>query len=246
MDLYHYTSIESLVYILRDSNIKFNRLDLVNDPIDGISSDFLDSQKIMYVSCFTKREDDSIPMWSMYTNDLDGIRIKFNENLFGKATTDFWGHVPSRELSKKYFDHDETNVVIGPIEISYLDKIDEEHVSVIRDWGGKIRVFFPLIIGDTKLSDWKFEEEIRFKILSFNGMVAAKTDYDLKEKMQQVKDYIYEDKTNVLIDLDKDAFGGSEILLGPKVSEAQEEIVRALIEKFQPTVTVSRSEKQIR
>ena len=74
--LYHNTNLESLMYILKDGNLKFNRMDMLNDVQE---SDFFKNDeiaKLVFVSCFSYA-DESIPMWHMYSSKNEGVRIGF-------------------------------------------------------------------------------------------------------------------------------------------------------------------------
>ena len=73
--LYHYTSIESLAYILDTRLIKFNRLDKVDDMLDGKTSDVQNINKYYFVSSWTSDNTESISMWNMYTPNMKGVRL---------------------------------------------------------------------------------------------------------------------------------------------------------------------------
>ncbi|MBF4696094.1 DUF2971 domain-containing protein [Fusibacter ferrireducens] len=245
MNIYHYTSIKNLALILESKKMKFTRLDNVNDPYDGTVNDYESSQKLVYVSCFTKREDDSLPMWSMYTNNMNGVRIKFGHNLFGEIENKFWNGTAARERTINYFGGDENTVIFGPILIEYKSNVNDIQCSIISEGPG-LKLFDPLRIGLYKLDDWSFEEEVRYKILSFNAMIGGPREGSVfEEKMEQVKEYIYEDIKWILVDLYEPALKKAEILLGPKVDEADEIIIRALVEKYLPSIKVTKSEKKV-
>ena len=127
--IYHYTSIDTLSLILKHKKIKFNRLDFVNDPLEGFSSNFLDSQKLAYVSCFTKRKDDSIPMWAMYTEKFKGIRIGFPQNIFGEVEQERSG-LKIRKLDREILDI-ESSFLAGPEDIVYKKDIKKTGLSSI-------------------------------------------------------------------------------------------------------------------
>jgi hypothetical protein len=74
--LYHYTSIESLALILHNGTILFNSLQKVDDLEEVECNDVKDYGKYCYVSCWTDVEEESIPLWKMYTPDMKGVRIK--------------------------------------------------------------------------------------------------------------------------------------------------------------------------
>lgn len=225
--------------------MKFTRLDNVNDPYDGTVNDYESSQKLVYVSCFTNREDDSLPMWSMYTNNMKGVRIKFDDHLFGKIENNFWNGIPARERTINYFGGDENTVIFGPIQIEYKNNLNDSQFNIISE-GPRLKLFYPLKIGSYKLDDWSFEEEVRYKILSFNAMIGGPIEGSVfQEKMELVEEYIYKEIKWILVDLYEPALMKSEILLGPKVDEANEIIIRALVEKYAPSIKVTRSEKNV-
>lgn len=80
--LYHYTSIESLAYILKNKTIKFNNLMNVDDPEEAETSDLGKFGRHCLVSCWTDVSEDILPMWNMYTPDMRGVRIGMKKNPF--------------------------------------------------------------------------------------------------------------------------------------------------------------------
>lgn len=81
--LYHYTSIEILLLILKNKTLAFNSLQNVDDIEEAKSEDIENIGKMCYVSCWTYDKGESIPMWNMYTN-MHGVRIKLKEFPFKK------------------------------------------------------------------------------------------------------------------------------------------------------------------
>jgi len=79
--LYHYTSIETLEKILSTRKLRFNRLDRVNDGDDGSTRDLPKSASTQFVSCWTSQTEESVPLWSMYT-DFRGVRIGLPVDMF--------------------------------------------------------------------------------------------------------------------------------------------------------------------
>ncbi|MDU0111472.1 hypothetical protein RT723_00250 [Psychrosphaera aquimarina] len=80
--LYHYTNIESLAHILKSQQIRFSRLDLVDDMTEGQSNDAVDWQKYFFISCWTDDPVESIPLWHMYTKEMSGVRLKLPTSMF--------------------------------------------------------------------------------------------------------------------------------------------------------------------
>lgn len=80
--LYHYTSIEGLANILSSKQIRFSRLDLLDDLTEGESLDPVDWRQFYFVSCWTSSEQESIPLWHMYTGNMKGVRLKLPAEMF--------------------------------------------------------------------------------------------------------------------------------------------------------------------
>lgn len=80
--LYHYTSIDGLAHILKSKQIRFSRLDLLDDANEGQSKDSVDWRKYYFVSCWTADDEESIPLWHMYTPEMKGVRLKLPTKIF--------------------------------------------------------------------------------------------------------------------------------------------------------------------
>ena len=66
MKLYHYTTLETLALILKSKTIRFNRLDRVDDLEEIAISKGVKLGQYVFVSCWTKDEEESVPLWKMY------------------------------------------------------------------------------------------------------------------------------------------------------------------------------------
>ena len=90
--LWHYTNIESLFKILATETFRFSRIDCVNDLMEKERISSYDLYKKVFVACFSNNETESIPLWHMYTNKNNGVRIgiefkhsKINNIMFRKS-----------------------------------------------------------------------------------------------------------------------------------------------------------------
>lgn len=81
MIIHHYTSLQTLALILKNQTIRFNRLDLVDDAseLDSIPDFF---RSYLFASCWTESEDESIPLWKMYTPNMQGVKISLPKKTF--------------------------------------------------------------------------------------------------------------------------------------------------------------------
>lgn len=82
--LYHYTSIETLALILKNKTLCFNNLLNVDDSEEAETFDMGKFGKFVYVSCWTDDEQESIPLWNLYTPDMHGVRIRLPRYPFKK------------------------------------------------------------------------------------------------------------------------------------------------------------------
>ena len=244
MILYHYTSINSLSLILKNRTMKFNRLDLVNDPLDGFSSDFSDAKKTVFVCCFTARKDDSLPMWSMYTRDMRGVRIGFSSDLFGQVQT----HRFEMDLRHRKIDslNEEQSMLAGPDKVEYLPTTDEINSHIIKDLG-HAKSFDTFKIGKYKLIDWQFEQEYRFKLFSLPKKFGALIKYGSYDKMiKEMQNEINHELENIYVDIEHNVFDKTQILLGPRTDDSDMLIVQALINSYAPEISiVEKSKKKV-
>ena len=82
--LSHYTSAEILKKILTDKVLKFNRIDKVNDLLESELFGNDEISHLVYVSCFTHDDYESVPMWMIYGKKELSVRLTFelSENDF--------------------------------------------------------------------------------------------------------------------------------------------------------------------
>lgn len=255
--LYHYTSIETLALILKNRTIKFNNLLNVDDPEEAETKDLGLSGKHCLVSCWTKNNEDTLPMWNMYTPGMKGVRIKMKINPFKKYTYNKGDmYFSEKTLSCIDYKGDYTNkVTIAAecpltVEVVYTENEDLLHPQIKSKTENGIRVSFEKL-GRYKRKYWAFQNEYRYIITT------APWTIDEFEKVKTVEEHIrifdrLLDKDNkqicdeIYLTLSDDAFEGMEILLAPKTSESEYIIVQALLEKYCGNVDVKLSKSRIR
>ena len=67
--LYQYTNIEALASILKNRTIR------LDDLQEQMSADLKNAAKFVFISSWTKSQDESISMWKLYTSLKKGVRI---------------------------------------------------------------------------------------------------------------------------------------------------------------------------
>ena len=189
---YHYTSIDTLEKILNSKSLCFTNLDLVDDLDEVGTSDIKKFGRFCYVSCWTKEEQESIPMWKMYTPDMQGVRIKMNEFPFKKHII-HPGQFSNKEQIETYINATERdekglpyilNTYPQMLEVDYTEreellypKIKTENKNykkeIVFENGESKEVittnttisYDTKYIGLFKRKCWEFQKEWRYKII---------------------------------------------------------------------------------
>lgn len=251
--LYHYTSIETLALILSNRTLRFSRLDGVNDPEEAIASDLPHASTLVFASCWTAQPRESLPMWSMYTKDLAGVRISLPSNPFsGRDVPTVYEKGGALQIldqrvtvtrQQRGMDTN-TSMVFGPNKIYYTDDSSYRNGSCLVNDGFSLTVQLH-DLGMVKNTHWAFEEEWRFKIL------AAPSEIDVRES-DPASHPIYDlvnfpvRENAIFVPLDAECLKAVEILLGPCVNQEQEDLIQALIAAHAPAATVVRSAINVR
>ena len=240
--LYHYTSIDGLIAILRSRNIRFNRLDRLNDPYEGdfvfdnVDASQSGRRKVVYCSCWNADEDESLNLWFIYTN-LCGARIKMKSNIFSERLfleEQKSGFVPIAAIKpvefKSNVGNGETHInkVSGPIKITYVARFEDTYSNVVGKTitnQGKDSEFVMCDVdlrelGIRKVSHWEYEHEWRYKVSPYLEIHAS-------EKAMSAPQYL---DTPNFIDIPY-IHNIEEILLAPKIAgEDTQKLVETLHE----------------
>ena len=157
--LYHYTTIESLLFILINKVLKFNSVDNFND----VSECTRNLHVKFYASCITYSKEESIPLWHIYSNKEYGVRIV----------------LPNKELFDEmlYFFNEDDNKVsvdiasLGRIlygQVEYSDELASKSPSQGND---SIRMTNVYHMACQKRKVWSYEEEIRCFIVDDANLI---------------------------------------------------------------------------
>lgn len=250
--LYHYTTLETLQIILKNENVRFKRIDLMNDPYEGHLDSYKNSKKYVFSSSWTAQPLDEIPMWKMY-NGLKGVRLRMPVDLFsfGKNMTVAKMSRSNNFLIKSKLNKDYSieleepmefksqkikefniNSVYGPTEINYVNSVEKILEDIIsKNPSVKNFDLFEInlnLIGQKKINFWSFEKEFRFRVFLQNSVMMAGSDSVLRDTLDNHKI-----KTEYIdINFTKKSLDNVEILLGPKaVNKDKLTIEKILVEK---------------
>ena len=268
--LYHYTTIDTLLLILKNRSLAFNSLQNVDDLEECDSKDIEQIGKICYVSCWTDDENESIPMWSMYTPNMQGVRIKLKKYPFVKYHFKQGEYHLAADADtyidyKKLYDDNKVTIAGEPdlVKVEYTndDKLIYPSIkSITRELkllgDGKVKEtvstnYSLKNIGKYKRKNWEFQKEYRYiinmSLWSMKELEECKNSNDHNKLISRLEDNKYKAPYNLFfLNLDEEALIGLEILLGPKVSVAQEEIVKLIVERYCPSAKVLKSSLKIR
>jgi len=163
--LYHYTTVEDLLFILINRTIKFNKVDHFNDISENTRNEYVK----FFASCFTYSSNESIPLWHIYANKENGVRIGFPNIKF--YDDDFY-----------YFDDKGKKVSIDIASIGSIlcgqVEYDDNLASRSPSQGSEsIRVTDVYEMACQKRKVWSYEEELRYFIVDDNLTKDAKCLY---------------------------------------------------------------------
>lgn len=250
--LYHYTSLDTLALIFKYNTLRFSRLDTVNDMEEAIFTNLPHANTAIFTSSWTAQPSESIPMWRMYTQNMDGVRIKLPINMFvGREKPNVFEkggafihsgspiHIHRKNL------HSETikTSIQGPNKVYYSDDEIYLYSKVIDRKKERIDVNL-YDLGLFKKGHWQYEQEWRFKIIALPEDISLPNDI-YTECMLNLNKFPVKN-TYIDVPLDKDIFNNAEFTLGPRATESHLLILQALVNTYAPNATCSYSNLQIR
>lgn len=170
--LSHYTTAEVLKKIFTNKMLKFNRIDKVNDRLESELFGNDEISHLVYVSCFTHDDYESVPMWMIYGKKEQSVRLTFElcENDFAKHFIDDQENIisPTDDKIIPYEKKGHPNVdwycTYTVKDILYDTKeIPENHIKYIcQESPSTNKEMYNLTaMGSIKLEAWKYEQETR-------------------------------------------------------------------------------------
>ncbi len=255
--LYHYTNVSSLAMIFQNQNIKFNPLTVLDDSEEEIVKDKQRFGKYCFVSSWTDEKNESIPMWNMYTDLSDGVRIRLpkypfqeyflnishlnkdsNYNVTGNG---FYTIIPPDEFINQNYFLSTYNQSQTLKKVNYTNKEDKLCPIIKSTLNGNTVVEFSKL-GINKNEFWSFQSEWRY-ILNFfpfgyNEIQKEATENNnlgLLIKLDKASDLPF---NYYFLKLKPEKFEQIKITLSPKINEGNRRIVELLVEKFIPNANI--------
>lgn len=233
--LYHYTSIDTLEKIIESRKIRFNSLKNVDDSDEMKTGTNSNMGKNCFVSCWTDIETESIPFWGLYTDNMQGVRIKlktlpFKEEMIQNPRYNN-GERTLTSVPKNLFDNKNLIVyitmpfcrrVIYTENPDKLYPIDIEFGKVNGNQFKDLKANF-MELGQYKRSCWQFQSEWRYNFFLLKHDGEGNPDLDFSPNHINLG-FEYVD-----IQLREDALVNMEITLGPRMNDSDKERVTQLL-----------------
>lgn len=260
MKLFHYTTIETLAYIVNNRSLKFNRLDQLDDLTE--SEPFAVYNPLQYIfSCsFTLDSKESIPLWRMYANMETGIRLEFDsDNIFEPTLVPvilpqhshkccefppfLYTSIKAEEIINEdyslifwnYPSDDSLCSCIKLKKIIYLDNFKDEYLSKLK-------------IEDNRDADGSISRKINYMPTDFGYYKSSYWEFQneirtliyatpFPKNNEEISNIVSGKRalrtTQILVPLSDYALNNLKIRLSPKSSEAAKLIVNSLVNNLQ-------------
>lgn len=250
--LYHYTSLDSLISILRSKKIRFNTLYKMDDNEEAITADVGYAGKYCYASAWTDKEKESIELWGLYTKNMSGVRIKMRSYPFEKSTIKKqWfadGEYFDTYLPKEIYD---SNYLYFYPTISFLRKVKytEDENMLIKSYAEKIvnlpngRTDFNGNFNDIglyKRECWRFQQEFRYSFFIIPHDKLGCISMDISCSDIGLPFGFYD------IPISKEGLESIEITTGPKMSDNDKFILEAIKSRLGYKFNIKNSELKIK
>jgi len=240
--IHHYTSIHNLALILKSKKVRFNRLDRMDDTteLNGMAQFF---STCIFGSSWTEDSEESIPLWKMYTPNMQGVRISLPVDMFQKKqvqafteenyglTKDYIGPLSKEETFTD--DYIVTNVFVTPNsfynKIIYNNEYPELYKQQFEANNQEIIIKNIHKLGIYKHKRWTFQNESRF-LLYTNPLLPLSHPLVNGSKFQQMQLASYPSRNNIpnrvsYIDLDEKELNKIIVTIGPLSTYADEIVI---------------------
>ena len=267
--IYHYTSVDSLALILKTRNLRFIRLDCVDDVREAQRHIGIDFGKYFFVSCWTQEETESIPQWNMYSREMQGVRLELPEHPFANAPLRppgrwsgigwegdidsplsfeaLWG--PSYFVVPLFFKRD---FFAGPV--LYVASVEDVYARSIRREvlpSGAVTVKIDALpmLPRHKSQEWRFQKEYRFSLFVLPSLpmppegpgAQAFSERIGQHLSQSLIDNVDPGIKYIDVPLDPSALRDLVVRVGPLCTAGNQACVEALISRFAPDARIESS-----
>lgn len=254
MKIYHYTSIEKLALILKNRTLRFNNARNVDDPDEAITEDYGSMQDYVFISSWSKKKNESIPLWKIYGAGCHGVRLETDTKyikFLGEETPTHGIYKVVQNVKKEIPSDFFINVwqhkkpgIYPYFETNYKDRSRVLKKDISTDttemWEYQIDEVF-----NTKQECWAFEEEIRFILLGCS-LNHGQDQNNWQQVFNRIINKEKIDSNYVDLLLQDDFFDNLKILKGPLQNEAETTILKSLVQAHNYNITIHDSSIKLR
>ena len=268
--IYHYTNVESLALILKTRKLRFTRLDGVDDIHEAQAHAGIDFGKFFFVSCWTQQAEESIPQWSMYSHEMQGVRLELPEFPFpreplrplpGWTGFNIQGEclspIPSEALfGPSYFilpSFLTPEQFAGPVD--YVNNVSDFYARAIKrevqpNGHVDMNINGLYLLPRKKSIEWRFQDEYRFSLYIMSLFPVPNADpgtesYFRSPTFQNISNGFINNIdpgiTHIDIPLSPGAFQDFVVRTGPLATPGAKTCVEALVAQFAPSVRIEQS-----
>lgn len=250
--LYHHTSVATLALILQSRRFKFNRLDRVNDPLEGQSVDRASLGMYVFASCWTANENANPVLWKEYGDAERGVRIRMPVRMFktyaliNDPTSGFIVQPGARWLVTRNEIHGHNFLVaVTPKDFLVQMQYTEDPAQYKPQVSPNPNLIQFGKIGICKRAKWSPEEEWRFRFWVVPAPAPPKGSYaDPAYKATWLQETLasfnrrHVEQDAFYLSLADEAFAEMQIHLGQKQSADERKATRELVVKYNPDATI--------
>lgn len=265
--IYHYTTIDALMQILKNRTIRFRKLTKTDDIEESKTGDIGEAGQYVFVSCWTESNEEILPMWHMYSKEMSGVRIGLpflpfkdysfekiaNQNIpeFSKieANAKQYRDFTANEMihNLKYtivatFYHDST---INDLKVIYTEDENLIKPNVLTTRPNLTSIAFQNV-GKYKRTYWSFQKEVRYRLL-----VLPITNIEIQNQLKSSNQgdtgssrIIRQAKIDIDyfdMKIEDDYFEKMIITLGIALTPEQKSRILTAVEEFNPKALVTES-----
>lgn len=235
-------------------------MDKVNDPEEAKAIDLPMANQAVFSSSWTAQDKELLPLWSIYTSGMQGVRIELPSNPFlGRCSPILKPGDRTYQLiapeTKKVDDtmvdltvsregvteSEHVTCARGPHEVRYSDRDEDRKLRCFEE-DDDFLLFSLHPLGMTKLTHWAFEEEWRYRIFAIppEGRIRKQDEPHKIDRFNLERFPVKDTYLDVL--LDPDCLSRIKVTLGPKIVYGQQVLVESLLNVFAPNGECRKSE----
>ncbi|WP_418846557.1 hypothetical protein [Phocaeicola sp.] len=260
--LYHYTTVESLVLILKNRTLRLNPLDKMDDLQEAQSLSRQNYGQFVYVSSWTDMKEESIPMWKMYSSMTSGVRISLppcpfqifdlSQNCFRDPTlqerASMYTTTALYPVVNIYDDLQRnvstaTNIGQQLHKVEYTDDVEKLCPKLEKIDGDKAYIALDMM-GIYKSSIWSFQSEYRYLIRSIPCNLLggnAMQNWSIVVNTMIQMGGVESNRQYIDLRLAGNMLDQMVITTSPAISPSNKIIVEALLSQFCPKARIESS-----